>query len=108
MARDGNVAAAQFQAGQILEVPFQMLPGKCYAVVAVGAGVQQIELSIALVTPVPNVNPTLAQSNAAGSTASVGGRGNCYKWTAMFGVNAKYVVRAMSGSGIIAAQLYSK
>lgn len=108
MAQDGNVVAAQFQEGQTLEVPFQMLPGKCYAVVAVGAGVQQSDLSIALVTPVPNVNPTLAQGSAAGPTASVGGRGNCYKWSAMFGVNAKYVVRATQGSGLIAAQLYSK
>lgn len=106
MTREGNPAAAQFKEGQTLEAPFQMLPGKCYAVLAVGAGVQEVDIQIQ--TVVLNVSQVVAQDQGAGDHASVGGRGNCYKWLAPIGVNAKYVLKATRGNGIIAGQLYVK
>ncbi len=108
MAREGQVAAGQFKEGQTLEQPFQMLPNKCYSVLAVGAGVQEVDISIVAVTPIPQASGVLAQDQGTGSSASLGGRGNCYKWSFPFGINAKYVVKATRGQGVIASQLYSK
>ncbi len=106
MAREGNPSAGQFTEGQTLETPFQMLPGKCYTVLAVGAGVQEVDIQIQ--TLVINVATVVAQDSGSGDRASVGGRGNCFKWLIPAGVNAKYVVKATRGQGVIAGQLYIK
>ena len=108
MSREGPVAAAQFKEGQTMEQQFQILPGKCYTVLAVGAGIQEVDIQLIALTPVPGLNPTLAQDSGSGSNSSLGGRGNCYKWSAPVGIQAKYVVRATRGQGIAAAQLFSK
>ncbi len=76
-------------------------------VLAVSAGIQQVDIELVALTPLPT-SPTLARSNTTGSNASLGGRGNCFKWSAPVGINAKYVVKATRGQGIAAAQLYSK
>ncbi len=107
MSREGSVVAAKFSEGQTLEQTFQMLPGKCYTVLAVGAGVSQIDLSIVALTPVPMLSGPIAQ-HSGGQSAALGGRGNCVRWSAPFGINAKYIVRAAHGQGLAAAQLYSK
>ena len=108
MTREGQVAAGQYKEGQILEQPFQMLPNKCYTVLAVGAGVQEVDISIVAVTPIPQASGVLAQDQGSGASASLGGKGNCYKWSFPFGINAKFVVKATRGQGVIASQLYSK
>jgi hypothetical protein len=108
MQREGNVLAGQFKDGQTLEQAFQMLPNKCYTVLAVGAGPQEVDIQLVALTPVPNMSPTLAQDSGTGSSASLGGGGNCFKWNAPFGINAKFVVKSTRGSGVIASQLYSK
>lgn len=108
MTREGQVAAGNFKEGQTLEQPFQMLPNKCYTVLAVGAGVAEVDISIVAVTPIPQASGVLAQDQGTGSSASLGGRGNCYKWPWPVGINAKYVIRATRGQGIAAGQLYSK
>ena len=108
MKAEGGPFAGQFQAGQILEQQFQILPGKCYTVLAVGAGVSEVDLQLVALTPVPGMSPVLAQDSGTGTKASLGGRGNCYRWTLPVGINAKVVVKATAGSGIIASQLYSK
>jgi hypothetical protein len=109
MQREGAVVAANFKEGQILEQAFQMLPGKCYTVLAVGAGPQQLDLTIVAVTPLPG-SGVLAQTQGNGPNASLGGRGNCFKWNppVPVGINAKYVIRAARGQGIAAGQLYSR
>jgi hypothetical protein len=108
MQRDGNPVAGQFKEGQLLDANFQMLPGKCYAVLAVGVGIQEVDLQLVALTPVPGLNPVLAQDGGAGDHASVGGKGSCYKWALPFGINAKYIIRATRGQGIAAGQLFSK
>src|SRR5262249_46309096 len=108
MSREGPVAAAQFKEGQTMEQSFQIMPGKCYTVLAVGAGIQEVDIALIALTPVPGVSPTLAQDNGTGSNASLGRLGNCSKWSAPFGIQAKYVVKATRGQGIAAAQLFSK
>jgi hypothetical protein len=67
-----------------------------------------VHISIVAVTPIPASSPVLASDNTNGPNAALGGRGNCYRWQAPIGINAKYVVSAKRGLGIIAAQLYSK
>jgi hypothetical protein len=107
MAREGNLIAGSFKEGQTLEQPFQLLPGKCYTVLAVGAGVTQLDLAIVAVTPIPQASGVLAQTSGT-TNAALGGRGNCFRWDLPVGINAKYVLRAARGMGIAAGQLYSK
>jgi hypothetical protein len=108
MNPDSPVVAAQFSEGQTLEQPVQLLPGKCYTVLAVGAGIQEMDIALIALTPVPGLNPDLARDTGGGNSASLGGKGNCYKWAWPVGVNAKFVLRATKGSGIAAGQMYSK
>ena len=108
MQREGNLVAGNFREGQTLEQMFQMLPGRCYTVLAVGAGIQQVDLAIVAVTPIPQASGVLAQAQGNGSSAALGGRGNCFRWDLPVGINAKYVIRATRGQGIAAGQLYVK
>ena len=77
-------------------------------VLAVGAGIQEVDITMVASTPLPGMSPVLAQDSGSGSNASLGGKGQCFKWGAPFGINAKFVVKATRGAGIAAAQLYSK
>jgi hypothetical protein len=108
MQREGGVVAAQFQEGQTFEQPVQLQPGKCYTVLAVGAGIQEMDITLMVSTPLPGASPVLAQDSGAGSQASLGGRGNCVKWSFPMGAQGKYVLKATRGSGMAAAQLYTK
>ena len=108
MSREGTIIAGQFKEGQTLEQAIQMLPGKCYTVLAVGVGIQEMDIALVAVTPLPQASPVLAQDQGSGASASLGGRGQCFKWTLPFGINAKYVLKASRGSGVAAGQLYVK
>ncbi len=108
MAKEGPTVAGNFQEGQTLEGSFTFQPGKCYTVVAVGAGIQEIDIEMAYVTPIPGLNPTIGKDTQKGSQASIGGKGQCLKPMSPFPANAKFVVRAAKGAGVAAAQLYSK
>jgi hypothetical protein len=108
MQREGGVIAGQFQEGQVLEQSFQLTAGKCYTVLAVGAGISEMDISIMLSSSLPGINPVLAQDSGAGSNASLGGRGNCYRWSAPVGAPAKFVMKATRGAGIAAGQLFVK
>jgi len=108
MQREGNVAAGNFSEGSVLEEAVNLQPGKCYTVLAVGAGPSEVDISLVATTPVPGMNPVLAQDSGTGQQASLGGNGNCYKWPWPMAGQAKYIVKATRGSGIIAAQLYVK
>jgi hypothetical protein len=107
MAREGATIAGNFREGQTLEQPFQLLPGKCYTVLAVGAGITQIDLAIVAVTPIPQASGVLSQTSGT-TSAALGGRGKCFRWDLPVGIHAKYVIRAARGQGIAAGQLYSK
>ena len=108
MQREGGVVAAQFQEGQTFEHPIQLQPGRCYTVLSVGAGISEMDITLMAQTPLPGANPVLAQDSGSGSQASLGGRGNCYKWSFPMGVQAKIILKATRGAGVAAAQLYSK
>jgi hypothetical protein len=108
MSKEGPLVAGQFQQGQVLETPINLTPNKCYTVLAVGVGVQEVDITLVLTTPIPNVNPTLARDTGAGTQASLGGKGRCYTWQLPVAAQAKYVIMATKGAGIIAGQAYSK
>ena len=107
MNREGNLIAGNFKEGQTLEQAFQMLPGRCYTVLAVGAGITQIDLAIVAVTPIPQASGVLAQATG-NANAALGGHGNCFRWELPVGINAKFVVHAARGQGVAAGQLYSR
>src|SRR5206468_2938633 len=72
MQPEGGVFAGQFQEGQTLEQPINIQAGKCYTVVAAGAGVQQLDIQLVgqLVPMAPPV--VVAASNGSGPTATLG------------------------------------
>jgi len=96
-----EVVAGNFKQGQILEQTFQMHPGKCYAALAVGAGIQEMDIQF---VPLPDkpIRHVLAQDSTKGSNASI----NCYKYSAPIGVNVKAVYIATAGQGIAAGRVY--
>lgn len=97
-----NLAAANFQAGQSLELQFQMTQGRCYAALSQGQ-VSDMKIQFILLQPVPGVpNPVLAE----GSGGKLGTRGQCFTWQLPFGVNVKATFTAQSGGGIAAARVY--
>ncbi len=108
MAPEGPTLAGNFQEGQTLEGSFTFQPGKCYTVLAVGAGITEIDIEMQYVTPIPGINPQIGKDSQTGSQASIGGKGNCLKPLSPFPANAKFIVRATKGSGVAAAQLYVK
>jgi hypothetical protein len=109
MQPEGGAFAGQFQEGQTLEQPINLAPGKCYSVVGVSLpGIQELDVQIAA-QPLPQVPPVvLAQDNATGAVAVVGGRGNCFKNPSPIPVTGKVIVKATKGAGIAGAQIYVK
>lgn len=109
MQPEGGAFAGQFTEGQTLEQPINLAPGKCYAVVGVSLpGIQELDVQIAA-QPVPQLPPAvLAQDNATGPIAVVGGKGNCFKNPAPIPVTGKVIVKATKGAGIAGAQIYVK
>jgi len=108
MAKEGPTVAGNFQEGQTLEGAFSFQPGKCYTVVAAGAGIQELDIEMQYVTPIPGLNPSIGKDSQKGSQASIGGKGNCLKPLSPIPANAKFIVRATKGAGVAAAQLYVK
>jgi hypothetical protein len=108
MTKDGATVAGMFQEGQVLEAPFTFQPGKCYTLVAAGAGPQQVEVEMMYTTPLPGFAPSIGTSQAAGPQASLGGKGNCLRPLSPLAAPAKFVLRVRKGFGLAAAQLYVK
>ena len=108
MAKDGPVVAGNFQQGQTLEGSFTFQPGKCYTLVAQGAGVTSVGLEMQYVTPLPGLAPSIGKSSQSGAQASIGGKANCLRPISPFPAQAKFIVIAKAGAGVVAAQLFSK
>ncbi len=101
----GAALAGNFQAGQCLEVQVQLDPSKCYTAIGQGA---PSELDVQLAAPIPGPLPPFAQDNMQGSTAILGGGGNCFRPIGLFAIPAKLVIKANAGAGPAAVQLYAK
>jgi hypothetical protein len=95
--------------GQQLEVPVQANPGQCYTAVAAGGpGVQELEVTMEYVSPVPGTSPVLAVDKDQGPTAVMAPQPNCYKWALPMGAPVKVMVRAPAGAGQAAVQVFVK
>lgn len=108
MTRDGPAAAGTFQEGQFLEAPFTFQPGKCYTLVAGGAGPTSIEVEMQYTTPIPGIAPSIGTSKQSGTQVSMGGKQNCLKPLSPIAAPAKFILRVKKGAGVAVAQLYSK
>ena len=60
------------------------------------------------VTPLPGLAPSIGKSSQTGAQVSIGGKANCLRPISPFPAQAKYIVTAKAGAGVIAAQLFSK
>ena len=109
MSPEGGPFAGQFQEGQTLEQDITISPGKCYTIVAVGLGIQELDMQL-LTQPVPQVPPVmLAQDATTGPQATIGGKASgCWKNPTPLGAPGKVVLKATKGAGIAAAQVYVK
>ncbi|MGK4007722.1 hypothetical protein WMF31_34210 [Sorangium sp. So ce1036] len=109
MKADGGPFAGQFQEGQSLEQPFNISPGKCYAVVGVGLGIQELDIQLA-VQPAPGLPAmVLAQDSTTGAAATLGGKASgCWKNPTPLGGQGKVILKATKGAGLAAAQVFSK
>ena len=116
MSKEGNTLAGNFTTGQTLSMPFTIAPGKCYTVVAAGIGPgMQVDITATASGPVaiPGFNPQFGQASgkptATGSQSILGSGNNCIKLAlSPIPIQATYVITVSKGSGMVAAQLYSK
>ena len=107
-ARPMNIAlAGEFAQGQSLETLVQLEAGKCYTVVGAGAPpIQNVDVRLLAVSPLPGVAPVVAQDQSAAPIAVVGEKPNCFK--ALFPGPVKVVLTVSAGQGIAAAEAYVK
>jgi hypothetical protein len=106
---DGSPFAGQFAAGQTLEQVINIKGNGCYTIVAASLGIQQLDISL-VIQPAPQLQPiTVAQSSGAGANATLGGKATgCWRNPTPFAGQGKVILRATSGQGLAAAQVFSK
>src|SRR5262249_9951247 len=120
MQPEGAAMCAVVPEGQTFSSPTVMLqPGNCYTVIAQSVpGVTeldaQLELDLAGGGTLPpalqalQLKPVLAVDTDAGPTATIGKKQSCYQWAFPIPAAVKIALKARTGSGPVAAQLYKK
>lgn len=110
MQKEGNAMAGMFQEGQVLEQDISIVPGKCYTFIAQGTPpITEVDITLQAVTPIPGMSPLLGQDSTKGAKAVLGPKAQCIKLAILpMAVQAKWVVKATKGAGLIAAQAFSK
>ena len=106
---DGSPFAGQFAAGQTLEQTINIRGNGCYTVVGASVGIQQLDITL-VVQPTPLMQPiVVAQSSGAGPNATLGGKATgCWRNPTPLAGVGKVILRATSGQGLAAAQVFSK
>lgn len=109
MKPDGGPFAGHFQEGQSLEQPINISPGKCYTVVGIGLGIEELDIQL-VAQPAPTLPPVvLAQDSSTGAAATLGGKASgCWKNPTPLGGPGKVILKATKGTGLAAAQVYVK
>jgi hypothetical protein len=107
-AKPMNLAlAGEFSQGQTLEAVMELEAGKCYTVVGAGAPpIQNVDVQLVPISPLPGVAPIVAQDQTAAPVAVVGEKPNFFK--ALFPGPMKVVLGVSAGQGIAAAEAYVK
>jgi len=106
---DGSPFAGQFAAGQTLEQNINIKGNGCYTVVGASLGIQQLDTTL-VVQPTPLMQPiVVAQSSGAGPNATLGGKATgCWRNPTPLAGTGKVILRATSGQGLAAAQVFSR
>lgn len=106
MRPDGDAFAAQFNSGQVWVQKFELVPGRCYGVVAVAMGVTDVELELGMGEP--PVDHVLGKDELKGPQAVVGPSGQCIRNYLPAPHEAKVTITAVAGAGGVVARIYSK
>ncbi|MEZ4440474.1 MAG: hypothetical protein R3B72_15360 [Polyangiaceae bacterium] len=104
---DGSAFAGSFTAGQVLEQPITLQPGRCYSVVGIGIGIEELDAEIVIHQP-PAPEFVAAQDQTTGPQAVLGGGQSCFKNPLPIAAPAKVRVRATRGNGVALAQIYMR
>lgn len=105
MSPDGQVAKGNLAEGGHIDFVVNMDPSRCYTIVAYGAGV--VDLDVSLLAP-PLYNFLAGQDGMAGPTAIIGAGPKPMCPIIPMAVPYKIDLHAKKGGGQVAAQLYSK
>jgi len=110
MQIEGDLIASKLVPGQLFEQEFRLQPGRCYTLVAVaGDGILELEATFETFGPARAKTEILAQDTRTGTSAVIGGGETCFAWKPeQTPMAAKFVLRAGSGSGVVASQLYAR
>jgi hypothetical protein len=110
MLKEGTGVAGTFQQGQTIEQSIVIQPHKCYTFVAGGVGPTEMEISLVAKAPVPQLQGLqMGDAKGLGNKVALGPAASCIKLAVVpFPVQAKWVITATRGAGIIAGQAYSK
>jgi hypothetical protein len=106
---DGSPFAGQFGPGQTLEQPINIRGNGCYTIVGASIGIQQLDIAL-VVQPTPLMQPiTVAQSTSTGPNATLGGAATgCWRNPTPLAGTGKVILRATTGQGLAAAQVFTK
>lgn len=105
MSPDGQVAKGNLAEDGHIDFVVNMDPSKCYAIVAYGAGIADLDVN--LLAP-PLYNFLAGQDGMAGPTAVIGAAPKPMCPIIPMAVPYKIDLHAKKGGGQVAAQLYSK
>ncbi len=105
MSPEGQVAKGNLTEGGHIDFVVNMDPSRCYAIVAYGAGITDLDVN--LLAP-PFYNVLAGQDGMAGPTAVVGAAPRPMCPLIPVAVPYKIDLHAKKGGGQVAAQLYSK
>jgi hypothetical protein len=119
MEPEGSAICHVVPEGQEASTQTIMLqPGYCYTILGQALPtVTEIDLKLVL-DPVAGGlppalaalggNPLLAQDTLSGNVTSIGAKKDCYRWAFPAGGPTKLLLKARTGSGPVAAQIYKK
>ncbi len=110
MQQEGDLIATKLAPGQLFEQEFRLQPGRCYTLVAVaGDGITELDATIETFGPARSKTEVLAKDTRTGTSAVIGGAAACFAWPPeQTALAAKFVLRAGTGTGVVASQLYAR
>lgn len=101
----GAPLVARFDAGQCQSRTVTMTPGKCYRVIATGAGVSGLDVQLVSAGPRPLA---FALARTAGPTTILGAAPECMRWPLPIVGDVDVVLRASGTSTPVALQILEK
>ncbi len=109
----GSAQSARFKQGDVLRVSATLTPGMCLTAIAVGDGIGELDMHVAIAPSgaagLPGFPPmVVATDTKTGPVAIVGGGGQCFKSPLPLAMPIVVVVTATQGQGEATVQLFTK